>query len=201
MAKFKPKLSRPHATRAYRKIFLIAVEGEKAEIDYLNMFKKDPTLMLSIKCLNCKNGAEPQNILEQMQKFLAEIEPLKTDEIWLVADKDQWTYEQLFELYQWTQQCESRHFVLSNPKFEYWLLLHFEEGYDILSSADCDAKLKQHIPNLSDEVNANIFTRERIENAIIQAKKRNDPEFEDWPRNTGTTVFRLIESLLAEKSS
>lgn len=56
-----------------------------------------------------------------------ESEGLKSsDEAWLVVDKDQWTEEQLRQLHQWSLQQANYGFALSNPKFEYWLLLHFE---------------------------------------------------------------------------
>ena len=64
-----------------------------------------------------------------------ESEGLKpSDEAWLVVDKDQWTDEQLTQLHQWSLQQENYGFALSNPKFEYWLLLHFEDGTGIILS-------------------------------------------------------------------
>lgn len=76
-----------------------------------------------------------------------EHEGLKSsDEAWLVVDKDQWTDEQLTQLHQWSLQQENYGFALSNPKFEYWLLLHFEDGTGVTSSRDCTERLKRWIP-------------------------------------------------------
>ena len=45
---------------------------------------------------------------------------------WLVVDKDKWTDKQLNDV---KEKCNKNHFSLtvSNPCFEYWLLLHFEK--------------------------------------------------------------------------
>ena len=48
----------------------------------------------------------------------------KTDETWLVIDMDQWPLDQLEEVFA-RCQCSGFSLAVSNPKFEYWLLLHF----------------------------------------------------------------------------
>ncbi len=42
--------------------------------------------------------------------------------------KDEWTDDQLSQLNEWAQGADNYGFALSNPKFEFWLLLHFEDG-------------------------------------------------------------------------
>ena len=54
-----------------------------------------------------------------MKKHLEKEGLKKTDEAWLVVDKDQWSDEHLFQLHQWSQQKENYGFALSNPKFEF----------------------------------------------------------------------------------
>ncbi len=90
-----------------------------------------------------------------------------SDEAWLVVDKDQWTDEQLDQLHAWARTHDNYGFTLSNPKFEYWLLLHFEDGTGIASSRDCSDRL------------------------------RDNPPCTDWPRALGgTTVYKLVENIL-----
>ena len=88
-------------------------------------------------------------------------------------------------------------FALSNPNFEYWLLLHFENGARIASSRDCNDRLKRHLPRYDKGIDASMITRERIEEAIRRAKLRDNPPCADWPRATaGTTVYKLVENIL-----
>lgn len=100
---------------------------------------------------------------------------------------------------------ENYGFALSNPKFEYWLLLHFEDGTGITSSRDCTDRLKRWIPDYDKWIDTRKITQARIDDAIRRAKKRNHAPNEDWPRSIGqTTVYRLIENILearAERST
>ncbi len=112
-------------------------------------------------------------------------------------DKDKWTDEQLAQLHQWALRQENYGFALSNPKFEYWLLLHFEDGSGVISSRDCTERLKRWIPDYDKGVDTRKISLSQIDDAIRRAKKRDHPPCEDWPRSIGqTTVYRLIENIV-----
>jgi hypothetical protein len=118
------------------------------------------------------------------------------DEAWVVVDKDDWTEHQLTQLHTWSRSQANYHFALSNPKFEYWLLLHFEDGEGIASAQDCDKRLKRHIPNYGASYDFSSISQQRISDAVHRAKKRDNPPCQDWPRNPGvTTVYRLVERI------
>ena len=122
---------------------------------------------------------------------------MTSDEAWLVVDKDLWTDNQLNQLHAWAQTHINYGFALSNPSFEFWLLLHFEDGIGIRSSQDCIDRLKRHLPSYNKEIDTRKISRERINEAVCRAKKRDNPPCVDWPRAPGgTTVYRLIEKLL-----
>jgi len=129
-----------------------------------------------------------------MKKHLKEKGLKKNDEAWLVVDKDDWETEPLLQLFNWSKEKDNYNFALSNPKFEYWLLLHFEDGSGISSSQDCTNRLKQYLPNYNKGIPANI-SKPKIQNAITRAKQKDSPPCEDWPRQHGSTVYRLVEKL------
>ncbi len=136
-----------------------------------------------------------------MEQDLERKEIAETDEAWLVVDKDQWTDEQLAELHKWSQGMNNRGFALSNPKFEYWLLLHFEDGAGISSSRECSRRLRCHLPNYDKGVDRRKFTRDRIFSAVRRAAARDSPPCRDWPRNPWrTTVYRLVENILKARA-
>jgi hypothetical protein len=118
------------------------------------------------------------------------------DEAWLVVDKDQWTDDQLTLLHNWSQSKENYGFALSNPKFEYWLLLHFEDGNGVQSSAQCSERLSRNLPDYDKGVDIRKFTQASIGDAVGRAKLRDKPLCADWPRTIGTTVYRLVEKLI-----
>lgn len=72
-----------------------------------------------------------------------------TDEAWLVVDQDQWTEQQLEQLFAWSKEQENYHLALSNPCFELWLLLHFEDAKNISSTTKWADKLENISPNLT----------------------------------------------------
>lgn len=172
------------------------MEGQKTEPQYFAIFN-NPQRTIRIECIEGKSSSSPKHVLERMKRRLSQQKLKSTDEAWLVVDKDQWTEEQLRELYEWSQQKKNYGFALSNPKFEYWLLLHFEEGTAVQSPRDCDDRLKKHLPNYRKTIDRRTFTKERIRHAIHHAKTRDSPPCVDWPRNVhNSTVYRLVENIL-----
>jgi hypothetical protein len=118
-----------------------------------------------------------------------------------VIDKDRWADEQLSAFHAWVRQDGNRGLALSNPKFEYGLLLHFEDDNSITSSARCDKRLKRHLPDCDKGIDAQEFGREQIRTVLARAKKRDSPPCPDWPRNCGaTTVYKLAERILPAQS-
>ena len=180
----------------YKKLFMLAVEGAKTERQYFGIFNKQESVIW-VKCLKNSPGSSPLHVLKRMKDQLRKVELRSTDEAWLVVDKDQWSDEQLLQLHDWAQTGENFGFTLSNPKFEYWLLLHFEDGNDIASARDCTDRLKRHLTDYDKGIDVRKFTNERIEAAIRRAKLRDNPTCVDWPRSIGgTTIYRLVEKLM-----
>ncbi len=114
-----------------------------------------------------------------------------------MADRDHWTEDQLNALYDWSKKGQNRRVAVSNPCFEFWLLLHFEEGHGIATFREVIERLRRHLPDYGKEIDSRSFTRERIGDAIRRASGKDTPPSPDWPRNPGnTTVYRLVKKLL-----
>ena len=193
----KRNFRRPLGERRYRKLFIVATEGVKTELQYFGILNYHyPFIHMNL----LKSSNSPLEVLKCMKDHLKK-EPLKNlDEAWLVVDKDQWTDEQLAQLYRWSQDADNYGFALSNPKFEYWLLLHFEDGTNIGSSRECSARLNNHIPGYDKGLEVRKFTPDMVEAAIRRAKVRDNPPCADWPRTLGsTTVYKLVENILSER--
>ena len=109
-------------------------------------------------------------------------------------DKDRWQDTQLQLLYDWSQSDERYGLAVSNPMFEYGLLLHFEDGNVISSARDCTSRLKRHLPDYDKNLQVEIL-RPNVSTALSRAENRDNPPCTDWPRNTGTTVYRLVKAL------
>jgi hypothetical protein len=198
MAPRRRRFDRPIGERRYKKLFVIAAEGAKTEPQYFSAFNGEKSV-IHVKCLKGKHRSSPPQVLKRMEERLKEECLNESDEAWLVVDKDQWSDEQLKGLHEWS--CKKGHYglALSNPKFEYWLLLHFEDGRGIASSQDCSKRLRDFLPDYDKGIDTRRITRESVDEAIRRAKARDNPRCEDWPRSFGsTTVYRLVENILKE---
>lgn len=195
MSPGRRSFNRPTGIRPQRKLFLIATEGEKTEPKYFYMF--NTTLSTAkILCLKGGHASSPPKVLKRMANWLNENDLKIFDEAWIVVDKDQWSDSQIEELSSWAKSKENYGLALSNPKFEYWLLLHFEDGVGIRSSRDCSDRLKKHIPGYDKDINASKFTNERIDQAILRSEKGDNPPSIGWPKRLGsTTVYRLVKRI------
>ena len=194
MAKRREFRRRP-ADRPYRKLFLISAEGDKTEPFYFSLFNNQKTT-IQVECLKGGTRSSPAAVLKRMKKRIKDKGIRSDDEAWLVVDKDQWTDEQLEELYAWAKEPNNRGFALSNPKFEFWLLLHFEDGKNIISR-NCMDRLRQHLPEYDKGFDARKITQPMIADAVRRAKQRDNPLCANWPQTTGTTVYRLVEKLIS----
>ncbi|MBT3290767.1 MAG: RloB domain-containing protein, partial [Victivallales bacterium] len=136
------RFQRPSGQRRYRKLFVIATEGAKTEPQYFKALDSQHATV-HVKPLKGNDRSSPQQVLKRMAEHLRKDGLRKSDEAWLVVDKDQWTDDQLGELHRWAQQEDNYGLALSNPKFEYWMLLHFEDGNGISSVRDCGDRLRR----------------------------------------------------------
>ncbi len=196
MASNRRSFNRPYGERRYKKLFIIATEGQKTEPQYFALLDNSHSTV-KIKCLLSKSQSAPTQVLRRMNDYLKKEGIKKTDEAWIVVDKDQWTDEQLAELYKWSLRAENLKLALSNPKFEYWLLLHFEDGHGIISSKDCSDRLLRHLPKYDKGIDSRLITQEHVASAIKRAQAKDNPPCTDWPRQFGTTMYRLVKNVIS----
>ncbi|MBF0461739.1 MAG: RloB domain-containing protein [Magnetococcales bacterium] len=190
------RFQRPLGVRRYRKLFVIAVEGVVTEPQYFALFD-DQQSVIHVNCLKGGHDSSPPQVLQRMENHLKQAGLKSSDEAWLVVDKDQWTDAQLGTLYTWAGGHKNYDVALSNPQFEYWLLLHFEDGTGIASALDCTNRLKRHLPGYNKGIDVRKINREQIDEAIRRARQRDTPPCVDWPRALGgTTVYKLVENIL-----
>lgn len=177
-------------------MFIIATEGNKTEPLYFGIINNQGSV-IHVRCLKSKHESAPPQVLKRMEDFLKGEGLRKSDEAWLVVDKDNWTDKQLAELHAWSQRKDTYGFALSNPMFEYWLLLHFDDGTGISSARECSKRLRRHLPEYNKGFDVRKITAQRIEVAVRRARVRDNPPCADWPRAIGqTTVYKLVENIL-----
>ncbi|QSH41050.1 RloB family protein [Lentisphaerota bacterium ZTH] len=187
--------SRKSSLKRYESICFIISEGKKTEVDYFKIIQGKISTVIDIKNKIPKHSAPKyvlQKAIEIKNKGIR-----KKDAIWILVDKDSWSDQQLDEVFQWCRR-ESHGFALSNPYFEYWLLLYFENATQVRIS-DLKTKLSRHLPDYDKSLNKHNrrFNEQCIKQAVKVAKEQDTPKCPKWPVSKGTTVYRLMEELLS----
>lgn len=192
-------LRRQRKRNPYAQLFVICSEGKNTEPQYFGLpfFK---SWSRQVMAFPSPTGSSPDKVKEAMNKWINRNTLQPKDELWLVVDVDQWTNEQLLDLFTWVRGASAgvvRGVAVSNPKFEYWLLLHFEENPPSTARACCD-RLEQYLPGYDKSIPVGKFTPENVRLAIKRARTGDVPPAIDFPREIGkTTVYKLAERLLS----
>lgn len=175
--------------RRYKnRIFYFAVEGTETEVDYFERIKakrkeigiKEPLEIIVLEKKDGKNNplALLENLLEVKRK--ESYEP--SDELCLICDRDKESFTQFDEV---LEKCQENkiNFGLSNPCFEFWLLLHLN---------DC-------INFNSDELLANTVQSRRhtyISNLISEELKKINPQCQGYAKDKISVLFPFFQGKL-----
>jgi hypothetical protein len=174
---------------------VISTEGAVTEPAYFDHFSNDN---IQIKILTHKTKNAPSDVLKRMMKYLEKEGSREGDQHWLVIDKDEWKHEQIKPLHDWAGEASNRGLALSNPHFEYWLLLHFEKPKNGISSQYIFKQLKKYLPGYDKSLSLRELQKLKahVHDAMRNARQKDSPKCKDWPRGHGATVYRLVEVLI-----
>lgn len=186
----------PH--REYKRQFFICSEGSQTEPVYFRRIGEllDSVVIKIVK--SDRHHTHPMGRFRALQRSLRNeiFDPSRGDEAWLVIDRDTWPETQLDDVY--VNVCNSAGYSLavSNPSFDYWILLHFDAGTG-LGGTSIIARLSAALQKGYEKTLRGItITESQIKDAISRAASKDVPPCSDWPREKyQTTVYRLIEKL------
>ncbi len=193
------QFTRSSGKRFYKRLFLVGVEGTRTECDYFSMFDSAYVHVIPVAS---REGNSPKRVLATLKAAIPRYQLRDGDYLWIVVDRDEWPEEELELCRMWAldpKESPGQHkgFSLSNPKFEFWLLLHFEDGTLHTTSKSCLEALCAHLPEYKKSLVRSDFGAESVSAAIQRAKAllgAGDPT--DWPREAGkTTAFTLCEAI------
>ena len=179
--------------RAFIKKFVISCEGSVTEKEYFTLLQSFCWQYAFIDILTDKQKSSPDKVLERIVGYGKSLKA--GDELWCVIDRDYWTVEQISMLMEWAAGGDDkieRHIAMSNPKFELWLLAHFQALPVQCGAAECVRLLKQYLPDYDKHFDGLIVSKKMIEFAI----KQSTP---DTPINCiGTNVGILVDRITHE---
>ena len=190
--------SRSSSRFSYRRRFVLSTEGRITEPEYFrHLLEFCPHVL--VECLKTDGKSAPPYVLKRIKKSLKETPLERTDEAWLLVDKDNWTDDQLQPLLEWAQEEKRYNLAVSCPAFDFWLLLHFEEGSGAHSLQVCRARLRK-LDSRYDKSIAGLkgrITPDAVRQAIERARTRDCPHSAPYSGEPGCTdVYRLVERIL-----
>ena len=195
MAKIKrTKLLDRQQDRRDAKLFIVATEGKETEKQYFRIFNNS-RIKVEILATTEDGKSSPEYVLEHLDIFKERYDLDEDDMLWLVSDVDRWGAKKLSSVCSQARQ-KGYNLAISNPCFEVWLTLHFED----INNQDrtCDnfkARLRTILGSYNGS-NLDISAyKQNIENAVNRAKNLHQISQQDWPPTLGTHVYRLVEIL------
>jgi hypothetical protein len=216
MPRERTDLFRESNVKPKEKIIVLAYEGNNTEAIYFEALKDDirfnDDLIYLVSLRRPKNDTKsaPSHVFRKLKKEAKEEYNFEAkDELWMVIDRDKWSnIPEIFAL------CENEgnfYLALSNPCFEFWLLLHLKEIGDFnsaeLESIFRNKKVSKKKTYLKQLLNSLLFDGynesnpkpERfipeIDKAILRAKAL-DNNHENYPTGLGSHVYKLAEKLI-----
>ena len=176
--------------RRKRSVIHYASEGKITEVEYIGILSRslDSVYFDDVVC-----GRNPSNLLSRMKAKQEDIEEKNGDVFWIICDKDEFNDDILSQINRWSEERNSNKFLFTNPRFEWWLLLHFVES--VHGEKNLEKQLKNHIPNYDKHIPSRAITLTHIRQAVDRSKKYAH-SFREVLQNTGTTIGCVLEDLL-----
>jgi hypothetical protein len=190
--------------RVPRKVFAIFPEGEKTEPIYFRSFESTKNIRILFPSVL---GNDPKSLVDSAIGYNKTDEAKIVDEIWIVVDTDfshnhRKTKEQ--QLNYASRECINHKkfgFAVSNPCIEFWFLLHYKKVPKFKTTervqGNCIKALREYYPAYEKKCFDPSILKPLTQRAIKNAKSLDSTREGDWPQHHGSTVYKLVEKLIA----
>jgi len=216
MPRERTDLFRKSRTKPKEKIIVLAYEGNLTEADYFehlkenSRFKDEAIYLYSLRRNAGDTNSAPNYVFNKLKSEAKnEYNFNVSDEFWMIIDRDSWA-----NIPEINNLCKSEgnfYLALSNPCFEFWLLLHLRDTSDFsdheLSEIFTNRKVtskKTYLKRLLGSILTDGYKESNskperfiphIDDAIQRARKL-DNSSEDFPTILGSHVYKLAEKLI-----
>lgn len=200
--------ARAGSSRLSRRL-IISTEGKRTERNYIGLIASEERIPSPVITFAVFEGTDPlsviSNAIEARLKRIAEREydPAMGDQTWALFDVDEHRDNDLQRFNKAIELArkEDVRLATSNPSFELWLLLHFQDQNANIPRSDAESAVRKHLAcydkKLTD-VHKNLL-KTRINEAIRRAweldkRYANDAYYGTYP-NPKTGVYELVQLL------
>ncbi len=216
MARERVDFFRESSSKPKEKIIVLAYEGNNTEAIYFETLKEtvrfndDLIYLVSLRRHKNDTNSAPIHVFNKLKREAKDLFNFgSTDELWMIIDRDSWT--NIPKISDLCKEQGNFNLALSNPCFEFWVLLHIRdmttfnemELKDIFENFKVTSK-KTYLKKLLGELidggyNESNPKPERyipfIDLAVSRAKELDNPEI-DFPISLGSHVYKLVEKII-----
>ncbi len=192
-------LKRKTANRPERKTVVIFCEGEASEPDYINGLKRLPNVH-SNTSVNIEVDPHQGVPLTLLRLAIDRAVDDEVDECWCVFDVE-WpkNHPNLKQVIQLARDHKIR-LAISNPCFELWLILHFEDQTAFLNTDEAESKSRKLDGRSGKRINADQYIPHRHAAArrASSLSCRHEQNQTLFPHdNPSSTMSDLLTAILA----
>jgi hypothetical protein len=200
----------PRDTGLFRepRLFVLASEDRYAAKQYFDFFRRKN---IHVEVLETPHGegADPAKVVARLVSYVEKYQITEGDQFWALLDTDHWIKEgHRKNLIQAITAARLRGFsmAISNPCFDFWLLLHHENPNQTWTFSGCKDVGVRILETLGEFNKTNLkaehYTLDKVRSAIARAKslESTPPEgaaADFWPQRLGSRVYRLMDELAA----
>lgn len=214
MPREREELFRESNSKEKEKIFILAFEGNKTEDKYFSEFKNSPKFNDELIYLHLlgrekdDTNSAPIHVYKKLKKEAKEEYNFnKNDELWMIIDTDRW--KNIPEIIEACTKAENMFVAVSNPCFEFWLLLHIkdiseftEEELNLILENQKISRKRTYVDSKIIEVlgsynKSNLKADDflpHLDFAVSQSKKLDNKK-ETYPLKLGSHIYKLIEKI------
>ena len=178
-------------------LIIIASEDTHAVEQYFGKFSSS---RVQVKVLNTQDGrSSPQGVITRLNEYHSNLATEPNDSFWVCLDKDRWASESnMTGLTLVLRECNSRgfEFLMCNPCFELWLLLHYVDVHGQNLNCGHVEKLLRTAAGGYNKKNVSRLeiNMQSVEAATQRAKKLDSSKLK-IPEVMSCQVFRIIEAM------
>jgi hypothetical protein len=150
----KHQYDRRAATRSIANKLLIVCEGQKTEPQYFKGIRQHKRLRtLQVTIVDASGKTNPIGIIN---RAIAERQTIQADKgwetndsVWAVFDGDEHRHQdpQNWQTAIDNAKVQKINLAITNPSFEFWYLIHFQDAFGQMNADTAAKKLQKHIPN------------------------------------------------------
>lgn len=192
------RIARRHSNRPLASRIVVATEGVLTEPEYLKLFNRFHGRR-SVRVVSIGVGGDPRAVVERAieeSKKLKNDRLARRDTVWAMFDRDiHARFDEAIDL----ARGNNIPLAISNPCFELWGILHYQEQHAELNRHECQRKLGELCPDFNARTGKVFDDWNAIEQLYMAAVERAETSVQRRDEegkpggNPSTTVHKLTE--------